>query len=140
MDTAADGAANELAAHRILPRTRTTFVSGRDFPSIRMGDLEGRQTAGNVELKPMIVGREMLMVEIFEPAGVRIPPHAHDDHESVVYLIRGRMRLEIGDETFEAQAGDAWIHPRGVIHASETLEDCLAVEIKSPPRRTWETA
>jgi quercetin dioxygenase-like cupin family protein len=125
---------------RSLPKTRDFFVRGSSFPSIRMGDLEGRQTAGNVELKPLIVGSDMLMVEIFEPAGVRIPTHSHDDHESVVYLIRGRMQLTIADETFVAQAGDAWIHPIGVMHSSETLEDCVAVEIKSPPRRTWEAA
>lgn len=135
-----DDEAKDAVSHRMLPRTRTHFMSGRDFPAIRMGDLEGRKTAGNVELKPMIVGRDMLMVEIFEPAGVCIPAHTHDDHESVVYLVRGRMRLTIGDETFEARAGDAWIHPQGVVHASEALEDCIAVEIKSPPRRTWETA
>jgi len=43
----------------------------------------------------------------------------------------------IGGEGFVAKAGDAWIHPKGVPHWSEALEDCLAVEIKSPPRKTW---
>jgi quercetin dioxygenase-like cupin family protein len=105
-----------------------------------MGDLEGNATAGNVNLKPLIVGQDMLMVEIFEPAGVRIPAHSHDDHESVVYLIKGRMKLEIGEKTFVAQAGDAWIHPIGVMHSSEALEDCIAMEVKSPPRKTWEAA
>ena len=65
------------------------------------------------------------------------PAHAHDDHESIVYLIRGRMELVIGDETFVAQAGDAWRHPIGVPHSSVALEDCVAIEVKSPPRKTW---
>ena len=72
-----------------------------------------------------------------DTVGVRVPAHAHDDHESIVYLIRGRMELVIGDETFVAQAGDAWRHPIGVPHSSVALEDCVAIEVKSPPRKTW---
>jgi quercetin dioxygenase-like cupin family protein len=122
---------------RILPRTQGYLADGAELPTVRMGVLEGRASAGHVDLKPLLVGNDMLMVEIFEQAGVRVPEHSHDDHESVVYLIKGRMKLVIGGEAFVAKAGDAWIHPRGVPHWSETLEDCLAIEIKSPPRKTW---
>ena len=85
----------------------------------------------------MMVGNDMLLIEITEKAGVRVPSHSHDDHESVVYLIKGRMTLTIGDQTFEAKAGDVWCHPIGVSHTSVTLEDSVAIEIKSPPRKTW---
>lgn len=122
---------------RAPPRTEHYFVNGAAFKPILMGDLEGQKTASGVQLKPMFVGQDMLMVEFFQPAGTRIPAHTHEDHESVVYLIRGRMKLQIGDQTFTAQGGDAWIHPAGVMHASEALEDCVAVEVKSPPRKTW---
>jgi len=122
---------------RILPRTQGYLADGAELPTVRMGVLEGRASAGHVDLKPLLVGNDMLMVEIFEQAGVRVPEHSHDDHESLVYLIKGRMKLVIGGEEFVAKAGDAWIHPKGVPHWSETLEDCLAIEIKSPPRKTW---
>jgi len=122
---------------RILPRTQGFLADGEKLPTVRMGVLEGRASAGHVDLKPLLVGNDMLMVEIFEKAGVRVPGHSHDDHESVVYLIKGKMKLVIGGEGFVAKAGDAWIHPKGVPHWSEALEDCLAVEIKSPPRKTW---
>jgi quercetin dioxygenase-like cupin family protein len=54
-----------------------------------------------------------------------------------VYLVKGRMQLVIDGQAFVAQAGDAWLHPQGVRHWSETLEECVAIEIKSPPRKTW---
>ena len=79
----------------------------------------------------------MLLIELFEAKGVRVPEHTHDDHESIVYLVKGSMRLVIGGREFIARAGDAWLHPRGVPHWSETLEDWVAIEIKSPPRKTW---
>ena len=122
---------------RRLPRTESLFVRGAGFPPVPMKALEGHDSNGRVDLKPLMVGNDMLMVEIFEEAGVRVPAHAHDDHESIVYLIRGRMELVIGDETFVAQAGDAWRHPIGVPHSSVALEDCVAIEVKSPPRKTW---
>jgi quercetin dioxygenase-like cupin family protein len=50
------------------------------------------------------------------------------------------MRLVIGGEAFIAEAGDCWIHPRGVPHFSEALEDCIQIEVKSPPRKTWMSA
>ena len=122
---------------RILPRTQGFLADGEKLPIVRMGMLEGQASAGHVDLKPLLVGNDMLMVEIFEGAGVRVPEHSHDDHESLVYLVKGRMKLVIGGKAFVAKAGDAWIHPKGVSHWSETLEDCLAIEIKSPPRKTW---
>ena len=50
---------------------------------------------------------------------------------------RDACRLVIGGKEFIAEAGDAWMHPRGVPHFSEALEDCIQVEVKSPPRKTW---
>lgn len=122
---------------RALPLTPSLHVHGASFAPVMMNMLEGHGSSGHVELKPLMVGRDMLLVEIFEKAGVVVPEHSHDDHESVVYLIRGRMKLSIGDQTFEAVAGDVWRHPVGVRHTSEALEDCVAIEIKSPPRKTW---
>lgn len=119
------------------PRTPTLCVQGATLPTIAMTALEGQESTGRVEVKPMMVGDDMLMVEFFQEAGVRIPQHVHEDHESIVYLLRGRMELAIGDDRFVAVAGDAWRHPVGVPHSSVALEDCRAVEVKSPPRRTW---
>ena len=122
---------------RTLLKTTSLCVHGAQFAPLRMMALEGQESSGVVDLKPLMVGDDMVLVEIFEQAGVKVPMHAHDDHESVVYLIQGRMQLVIGEQVFEARAGDTWRHPRGVPHASVALEDCLAVEVKSPPRKTW---
>ena len=125
------------ARSRTPATTPSLFVHGAALPVIAMKALEGQQSVGRVEVKPVIVGDDMLMVEFFQEAGVRVPQHAHADHESIVYLLRGRMELAIGDERFVAVAGDAWRHPVNVPHSSVALEDCTAVEVKSPPRRTW---
>jgi quercetin dioxygenase-like cupin family protein len=122
---------------RLLPKGAGVFFPGAAAPVDRMTTLEGAASAGGMTIKPLVVGDDMLLIELFEAKGVRVPEHTHDDHESIVYLVKGSMRLVIGGREFIARAGDAWLHPRGVPHWSETLEDCVAVEIKSPPRKTW---
>ena len=125
---------------RALQKTESLYVDGAKFAPLRMTILEGHRSEGDVFLKPMMVGEDMLMVEIFEKAGVAVPAHSHDDHESVVYLVKGRMTIVIGEETFEAKAGDVWRHPIGVSHSSISLEDSVAIEVKSPPRKTWSSS
>jgi quercetin dioxygenase-like cupin family protein len=122
---------------RALQKTESLYIDGAQFAPLRMTVLEGHPSAGEVFLKPMMVGQDMLLVEIAEKAGVAVPAHAHDDHESVVYLIKGRMTIVIGDQTFEAKAGDVWRHPVGMSHSSVAIEDSVAIEVKSPPRKTW---
>ena len=122
---------------RLLPKSAGFFFPGAAAPVDRMNALEGAPSAGEVTIKPLVVGDDMLLVEIFERRGVRVPEHAHDDHESIVYLVTGSMKVVIDGREFVARAGDAWRHPRGVRHWSETLEDCVAIEIKSPPLKTW---
>jgi quercetin dioxygenase-like cupin family protein len=125
---------------RLLPRSAGFFFPGAAAPVDRMTTLEGSASAGEMTIKPLVVGDSMLLIELFEAKGVRVPEHTHDDHESIVYLVRGSMRLVIDGREFIARAGDAWLHPRGVPHWSEALEDCVAIEIKSPPRKTWSSA
>jgi quercetin dioxygenase-like cupin family protein len=122
---------------RLLPKSAGVFFPGAAAPVDRMTTLEGAASAGEMTIKPLVVGNDMLLIELFEAKGVRVPEHTHDDHESIVYLVKGSMRLVIDGREFIARAGDAWLHPRGVPHWSETLEDCIAIEIKSPPRKTW---
>jgi quercetin dioxygenase-like cupin family protein len=122
---------------RLLPKSAGVFFPGAAAPVDRMTTLEGAASAGEMTIKPLVIGDDMLLIELFEAKGVRVPEHTHDDHESIVYLVKGSMRLVIDGREFVAHAGDAWLHPRGVPHWSEALEDCVAIEVKSPPRKTW---
>lgn len=122
---------------RQLPPTRGHFAPNAAIPAERLATVEGRANPGDVTVKPLLVGEEALMLEVAQGEGVAVQEHIHADHESVIYLVRGRIRLTIGGETREAQAGDAWIHRRGVPHSSVALEPCTFIEVKTPPRKTW---
>ena len=124
---------------RALPRTTTFVVPNQSIAAESLAVVEGKRSASTekVTVKPLIVGNDMLMLEIFQEKGLKVPRHQHDDHESVIYLVKGKMWLWIDGKEFTASQGDSWMHPRGVPHYSEALEDCVAIEVKSPPRKTW---
>lgn len=69
--------------------------------------------------------------------GLIDPLHQHDDHESMAILLPGKLRMVIDGNESILGPGDSWLHPHGVPHYSEAHEDCVQIEIKSPPIRTW---
>jgi len=57
--------------------------------------VEGRATTGEFRVKTLARGDHIALLEVLLPAGVSSPPHAHT-HESVLYVLRGRLKTTIG--------------------------------------------
>lgn len=122
---------------RHLAKTDYYFTRAADIPPERITAVEGVLEQGHVVVRKLMVGDEILLLEVERKKGLIDPIHKHLDHESMGYLIKGRLRLIIGGKEFIAEPGSSWVHPVGVDHFSEALEDCLQIEIKSPPKKTW---
>jgi quercetin dioxygenase-like cupin family protein len=116
----------------------TPFVSAGDVAEHTIETIEGVPLDGICRLGLLIAGENALVTRSFRGRGLVDPPHRHDDHESIGVLLSGRLKLTIDGQEFVAGPGDAWLHRRGVVHASVALEDCIQIEVKSPPRRTWQ--
>lgn len=126
-----------MSDNRSLTPSISNFATiGATLPE-RLATVEGVKMLGQVDVRKLLVGNDILLLHVFRKKGLVDPKHKHDDHETVAYLIKGRLRLVIGGEEFIAEPGTAWRHPRGVEHFSEALEDCEQLEIKSPPKKTW---
>ena len=126
-----------MSEGRIPPPSQKRFVPAGSVPMETIRSLEGAEQPQGLAVAPLLVGEDMLLMRLERKQGLVDPLHSHADHESICYLIRGRLRVEIDGESFVAEAGDSWIHPAGVPHRHETLEDSVQIEIKSPPRKTW---
>lgn len=122
---------------RALQAMAEVFRTDADIPEVRAARIEGAEEQGHLSVKVLMVTDDVLMMKIFRKKGLVDPVHQHDDHVSVATLISGKMRMVIGDEEFIAEAGSVWQHPPGVPHYSEALEDCVQIEVKSPPKKTW---
>lgn len=89
-----------------------------------------------IDRRTLVHGPSTLLTEFRLQRGAVLPRHAHP-HEQTGYLVRGRMRLTIGAEPFEALPGSSWTIPGGVEHGAEVLEDAVAVEVFSPVREDY---
>jgi len=122
---------------RSLKKDEKYFAVRDQVAPERLATVEGVKMLGQVDVRKLMVGDEILLLHVTRKKGLIDPKHKHDDHETIAYLIKGRLRLVIGGQEFIATPGTAWMHPPGVEHFSEALEDCEQLEIKSPPRKTW---
>jgi quercetin dioxygenase-like cupin family protein len=92
--------------------------------------------AEGVERKTLVFGDKTLMSEFHMKKGGTVPPHSHP-HEQTGYLVKGRMRLTIGEETFDVAPGDGWCIPGDMSHWGEVLEDSIAIEVFAPVREDY---
>ncbi len=94
--------------------------------------VEGKQLKGEVRLKAMMAGNQIQ----YAP-GTGTPTHVHQ-HESLVYVVKGKVKMTVENEVYILSAGDVCRHPQGVPHSVEGLEQATVVEIKSPAPRLEE--
>lgn len=81
-------------------------------------------------------GKEGLLLEVIYPAGVSSPEHAHE-HDSYLYLLRGRLRGTLNGEPVDLRPGETLLHPAGVPHSVSAVLDSHWLEFKAPPPLVW---
>jgi len=62
--------------------------------------------------------------------------HSHP-HEQIVYIVRGHLRVTIGETTFDARAGDSFVVRGGVEHQASALSESLVIDIFTPCRNDY---
>lgn len=115
-------------------------VNPGDTPVELIGAVEGVAPVGELTVQMLMATENLLVLRVTRSKGLIDNLHKHDDHETVATLVSGRLKNIIGDQEFIAEAGATWRHPPGVVHGSEALEDCVQIEIKTPPHKTWTAA
>ena len=115
------------------PREDSVIKSrNADVEAVAVSAVEGKTVyGGNMLVKPLIKGEEMTFLEIHYAAGVGAPLHTHT-HESIAYVVKGKVKSTVGSDEFIMGSGDVCRHPKGVLHGLEAIEDSVVVEIKSP--------
>lgn len=105
-------------------------------------NLQARDEVAPVEMFPGVerrtlnAGERTSIHEITIDAGSVVPMHTHP-HEQIGYLVSGRVKFELGDETKELSAGDSWIIPSEAPHEVTAIEDAVALDIFSPAREEF---
>ena len=97
-------------------------------------DMKAETVEGDVK-RYIYTGANIQVVEYHFPANKIFPPHKHDIHEQMGYLVSGKMEFNIGDEKRLLNPGDYYHAPVGVVHNTRTLDEpAVLMDIFSPPR------
>ena len=124
-------------ADRIIPPMTELFRRDADIPETPLTVVEGGRFDNPPSFKLLMVTPDMHCLKVYRKQGFIDPRHTHDDHSTVCCLLYGKLVLHIGEQTFQADPGDVWMHPQGVPHYSEALEDSCQIEVKAPACKTW---
>lgn len=86
--------------------------------------------------RQLITTDNMMLSQIYVPAGVKFPMHGLNSEQLTIYL-KGSAVYESESSKIEAREGDIVHIPAGAAHADEITEDCVVLDIFSPPRSDW---
>jgi len=89
-----------------------------------------------IKIKTLCHGESMLMSEFLLQKDAALPEHSHP-YEQTGYLVKGNIRLIVGDDIREIVPGDSWSIPKDLKHKAEILTDSVAIEIFSPAREDY---
>jgi quercetin dioxygenase-like cupin family protein len=89
-----------------------------------------------IRIKTLCHGESMLMSEFLLQKGAMLPEHEHP-YEQTGYLVKGNIRLSVGNVSQNILPGDSWSIPKNERHRAEILKDSVAIEIFSPVREDY---
>ena len=79
---------------------------------------------------PMVRGHSIEVMQMNWRAGDSARPHQHAE-EQAFYVVRGRMRMTVGGETYEIGPGEVSFHPSNAMHEALAVEDPVAISFKN---------
>jgi quercetin dioxygenase-like cupin family protein len=87
-------------------------------------------------VRQVIHGKTMTVARLDIRKGCSVPEHSHHN-EQISMIERGSMRFVLAGVEKIVKAGEVLQIPANVPHSAEALEDCIAVDLFSPPREDW---
>ncbi len=112
---------------------RQAIAAYSEKDGVDEGGVEVDGANGVDTIKVLMATDYFLMFEAARPKGALDTAHIHPDHHAVAYLKKGRVRMMIDNNWYTIEEGDSYVHPLGVIHQHEPLEDCIRIETKIFP-------
>jgi len=97
-----------------------------------------KETVSTTIKRRIVTGERAMLAHIYLDKGAHVPMHSHEN-EQITYLLEGVLKFWVGEDREEIvlNAGEVLHIPSNVPHEAEALEDCLDVDVFSPPRQDW---
>ena len=104
------------------------FTYNQEVPAVAAG--------AGVQRKVLSHSQNLMVCEITLEGGSVIAAHAHP-HEQITYIISGKCRYTVGEETKDVAAGDSVLIPGNVPHSIVVLETMKVIDAFSPAREDF---
>ncbi|HEY6391313.1 MAG TPA: cupin domain-containing protein [Bryobacteraceae bacterium] len=78
----------------------------------------------------------MTVARVYLRKGCSVPEHSHHN-EQISMMEQGSLKFVVAGQEKVLTAGQVLRIPPHVPHSVEALEDCIAVDLFSPPREDW---
>jgi quercetin dioxygenase-like cupin family protein len=75
------------------------------------------------------------LIEYHDKKGSISERHNHLNEDMLCYLVSGKVKETVGNETKIVTGGDCWYVPAGVEHEAYTMEDSVIICIFNPPAK-----
>jgi len=83
-----------------------------------------------------ISGEHLTMARFELKKGSAVPEHKHAN-EQICSVVSGSLVFRMDSREITVRAGEFLVIPPNVPHAAEAREDCVAIDVFSPPRADW---
>jgi quercetin dioxygenase-like cupin family protein len=102
----------------------------------KWNDVEAEQLKKGVRRR--FVHGKSAMIAYFDIAkGEIVPEHSHHN-EQISYIVSGTLKFVLGGkDEIVVRGGEVLVIPSNLPHSAEALEDCVAIDVFSPPRQDW---
>ncbi len=104
----------------------------------KWSEIPYEQLSEHIERR-FVHGESIMLAQLRLARGAIVPLHSHHN-EQVSYILEGALKFWIGAEDGEeivVGAGEIIHLPAHLPHKAEAIEDCVALDLFSPPREDW---
>jgi quercetin dioxygenase-like cupin family protein len=114
-------------------------ASTRTFPDfVVVTHEEGKESAPENGLKRRVLAYndKLFLAEHEMVKGWMGTVHSHQ-HEQVVYVVHGHLKVTCQGRTVDVRAGDTFVVRGGVEHGASAIEDSRVVDVFTPCREDY---
>ena len=104
---------------------------------MRHDDSELKDLGGGSTRRVLAWNEQLMSVEVAFETGAEGKPHSHP-HTQCSYVVSGRFRYTVNDETAELGPGDSVVVPGGAVHGTVCVEGPgVLLDIFTPMREDF---
>jgi len=86
--------------------------------------------------RKLVSGERQMLAQVYLKKGALVPRHSHES-EQLTYVLEGRLKVRVADESVVISEGEVIRIPPGVPHQAEALADTFELDLFSPVREEW---